>query len=311
MARPMRTFFCLSISLSFLLAPLLAGPAHAALPDAAKLMITKAAREGAAGELDAVVNVARKSFPEDSAEIDQLVLSLKSPQGLPVAATAEAKAAEPEKPAIKWSGRGDLGGFHTSGNTDSFGITLGGTLTRKGESVTHQLRLRGDYQESAGKKSREYANAAWQMDWKISDAHYALGIAEYERDVLAGIRHRSTTSLGLGWKAVASDEVKISVEAGPAYRYEWLAGGVEKDNLAGRGALNSWWQVNDKVKLSQDMELIAQSSNNTLRSITALQAKLTGRISSQLSYDLRYQDKPLIGKENTDTITRVGLVYDF
>ena len=44
---------------------------------------------------------------------------------------------------------------------------------------------------------------------------------------------------------------------------------------------------------------------------SGLQAKLTGRISSQISYDLRYQDRPLFGKEETDTVTRIGLTYDF
>ena len=313
----------------FLIATIgLAMPTYASLPDAAKLMITNAVREGEPGDMDAVVKMARKSFPEDSAEIDALVVALQSPQGIPVSATTPAQPAvvaaveavqeqkeqaapPPPKPEIKWSGRGDLGGFHTSGNTDSFGVTLGGKLTRKGPSITHQLRVRGDYQESSGKKTREYANAAWQGDWTISDANYALGIVEYERDVLAGIDHRATTSLGLGWRAIDNEAVKLSLEAGPAYRHEWFVAGLEDSTLAGRGALNSSWQMNDKVKLSHDMELVAQDKNNTLRSITALQAKLTGRISSQFSYDLRYQDNPLFGKENTDTITRVGLVYDF
>lgn len=303
-------------------------PAFAALPDAAKVMITNAAREGDASDLVSVVKLARKSFPEDSAEIDTLLLSLESPKGEggapPIATTTtaqsavvaaaeavEPKAPEPVKPVVKWSGRGDLGGFQTTGNTDSFGVTLGGSLTRKSENVSHQLRLRGDYQESEGKKSREFINAAYQGDWTISPKHYALGIVEYERDVLAGVDHRTTTSLGLGWRAVDDGVVKIALEAGPAYRHQWYSDGLEESNIAGRGALTSSWQMNDKVKLSQDMELVTQNTNNTLRAITSLQAKLTGRISSQISYDLRYQDHPLLGKEDTDTITRVGIVYDF
>lgn len=303
------------------LAPLLGlmpgAPAYAELPDAAKQMIANAAREGNADELAAITKFARRTYPDDSIEIDNLLLTLENSRTpvTEIKTTPPVVAPTPQpvtpKPVIKWSGRGDVGGFHNSGNTDSFGVTVGANLTRKGPQVSHQLRLRGDYQESNGKKSREYLNAAYQGDWAIGDTHYALGIMEYERDVLAGFEHRTTSSLGLGWRVIREDAVSLSLEAGPAYRHEWYRSGNEKSNLAARGALTSSWQMNDKVRLSQNMELVSENENNSVRTITGLQAKLTSRISSQISYDLRYQDKPLFGKEETDTITRIGLTYDF
>ena len=75
--------------------------------------------------------------------------------------------------------------------------------------------------------------------------------------------------------------------------------------------MTSSWQMNDKVRLTHNMELVSEEDSNSIRTITGLQAKLTGRISSQISYDLRYQDRPLLGKEETDTVTRIGLTYDF
>lgn len=291
-----------------------ATPAQAALPDAAKEMIGSAAREGNADELAAVVKFARRSYPDDNIEIDNLLLSLQSSRQTaqpvpPPPPTAPVVAAPTQ--VITWSGRGDIGGFHTSGNTDSFGITVGANMKRTGPTLTHQIRLRGDYQESDGRTSREYLNAAYQGDWAINERHYALGILEYERDVLAGFDHRTTSSLGLGWRVIREEDVKLSLEAGPAFRHEWYRTGGEQSHLAARSALTSSWQMNDKVKLSHNMELVAEDTNNTLRAITGLQAKLTSRISSQISYDLRYQDRPLFGKEDTDTITRIGLTYDF
>lgn len=291
---------------------MLATPAHAELPQPVRQMMEAAAREGNPAELAAVVKFARLTYPGDSVEIDNLLLAMESK---PAQQTAQAPVA-PVEPApapvpVKWSGRGDLGGFHASGNTDSFGITVGAVIKRSGAAWSHQVRLRGDYQESEGRTSREYLNAAYQSDWTISDQHYALGILEYERDVLAGLDHRSTSSLGLGWRAVREQNVAISLEAGPAYRKEWTRSGIERSSLAGRGALTSSWQLNDKVRLSNNMELVAEEDSNTIRAITGLQAKLTSRISSQISYDLRYQDRPLLGKEETDTVTRIGLTYDF
>lgn len=305
---------------------MLATPAHAELPQPVRQMMEAAAREGKPAELAAVVKFARLTYPGDSVEIDNLLLALESkpaqqviapapiasPEPAPAPAPIVAAAPAPPEPVpVRWSGRGDLGGFHSSGNTDSFGITVGAVIKRSGAAWSHQVRLRGDYQESEGKTSREYLNAAYQSDWTISDQHYALGILEYERDVLAGLDHRATSSLGLGWRIVREADVAISLEAGPAFRHDWTRGGLERSNLAGRGALTSSWQMNDKVKLSHNMELVAEENSNTIRAVTGLQAKLTGRISSQISYDLRYQDRPLFGKEETDTVTRIGLTYDF
>jgi putative salt-induced outer membrane protein len=303
-------------------------PAYAELPQPVRQMMEAAARDGNAAELAAVVKFARLTYPAESVEIDNLLLALESnrtQQAAAVPATSAPPAPPPTSPAavsaapaapspaalIKWSGRGDLGGFHTSGNTDSFGITGGAVIRRSEPSWSHQIRLRGDYQESEGRTSREYLNAAYQTDWTISEQHYALGILEYERDVLAGLDHRGTSSLGLGWRVVRDPDVAISLEAGPAFRHDWTRAGVERSNFAARGALTSSWQMNDKVKLSHNMELVAEDNSNTIRAVTGLQAKLTGRISSQISYDLRYQDRPLFGKEETDTVTRIGLTYDF
>lgn len=320
MARPMHYLVPVPLLLSVALVP----PAYAALPDAAKVMITNAAREGDAAELVAVTKLARRSFPEDNAEIDALLIALdnkgEGDAASVSAATPQPATPEPVKAAIvatpapnpvKWTGRGDLGGFRTSGNSNSFGLSVGGSIIRKSDSTTHQIRVRGDYQENAGHKSREFINAAYQGDWKISKDNYALGILEYERDVLAGVDHRMTSSLGLGWKAIDGQGVTLSLEAGPAFRRSWFVNGTKDSNLAGRGAITSAWQINDKVRLSQNMELVTQTSNNTWWSNTGLQAKLTGRISSQISYDVRYQDQPQSGRETTDTVTRVGFVYDF
>lgn len=316
MARHSRVIIRTSAVFIALLCFIPSGPARAELPEAARQMITNAAREGDKAELATIVKFARRTYPSDGLEIDKLLLNLDSAQP-EIPATAPAPLAAPVQPPapikllVKWSGRGDLGGFHTSGNTDSFGITVGANLTRKATYLTHQVRLRGDYQESEGKKSREYLNAAYQGDWTISDEHYALGIIDYERDVLAGFRHRTTSSLGLGWRAIREEGVTMSLEAGPAFRYEWYRDGDENSSIAARGALTSSWQMNDKVRLSHNMELVTEQDNATIRTITGLQAKLTNRISSQISYDLRYQDRPLLGKEETDTITRIGVTYDF
>ncbi|WP_373475985.1 YdiY family protein [Sphingorhabdus sp.] len=294
-----------------------AAPAFAQLPQPVRQMMEVTAREGNAAELAAVVKFARLTYPAESVDIDNLLLALESSRAqqitaaVPVTPAPAPTPAPPTPPPVKWSGRGDLGGFHTSGNTDSFGITVGAVIKRTGTAWSHQVRLRGDYQESEGRTSREYLNAAYQSDWTIGDRYYALGIIEYERDVLAGLDHRATSSLGLGWRVVREPNVAISLEAGPAYRREWTRSGIQRSNLAGRGALTSSWQMNDKVRLSHNMELVSEEDSNSIRTITGLQAKLTGRISSQISYDLRYQDRPLQGKEETDTVTRIGLTYDF
>ena len=309
--------FAISVTLALLTGGLFASPAMAELPPEIERLIADSRATGDEAELAAVVAAAKRLYPDDANTIDVLAamepskaqeLAAAPPPPAPPAPPVEAAPAPKPSP---WKGKGELAGFLTNGNSDSFGVALIGELVNKGETVQHKWFTLLDYQESSNVLTREYARFGYQVDWSINPNHYAYGRLEYEHDKTAGVEHRGTAAIGYGWRVSTETPLTLNLEAGPAYRRTEYYSGVQDNEIVARGVMDLDWQILPAIKLTEDAEAIYGESETVLRSITGLEAKLTGRLSARLSYDIRHSTEPQPGKKATDTTARVGVAYDF
>jgi putative salt-induced outer membrane protein len=81
------------------------------------------------------------------------------------------------------------------------------------------------------------------------------------------------------------------------------------------------WDIAQNLKLTQaasavadtggSATIIVDSSNTTLNLLTGLNAQLSDRLTARLSYNVDYDSNPPAGTENTDTLSRMTLIYDF
>ena len=170
----------------------LATPASAELPDGVRAMIEAAIERGNKAKVDAVVEVARETHPDDLAEIDTLYAAFEQTQRELAAAREAAKLRDIRNAGLleNWSGKGEIGAFRSTGNSDNTGLTAGLQLTRTGIDWTHKLRGRADYQRTNGVTSREQFFAAYEPNFQISERVYAYGLAQYERDRFQGFLAR-------------------------------------------------------------------------------------------------------------------------
>ncbi|MGV3478326.1 MAG: DUF481 domain-containing protein [Sphingobium sp.] len=307
------------ISAALLCGLILAAPAQAKLPDGVRAMIEAARDDGNAETLAAVIRLARQTNPQDAAEIELIAwsdsrllrpapqaatLSLAAPQLPPLAMAA----APPE--AI-WDGEGELGGFLTTGNSDSFGITAGIKLTRDMGRWKHNLTGRADYQEANDKVTREFYQLGYKGDLKLSDRAYAFGLAQFESDHLAGFDQRWSVGSGVGIQLAKSETFNLRIEGGPAFRHTGFTDANEEANFSGRGAIGIDWRLREGLRAKQDASIYTESGATSIQSTTALDAKLMSKLSARFSYSLRYESQPLPGSVGTDTVTRASVVYDF
>lgn len=298
-------------------------PAMAELPEGARAMIEAAIASGDEKKVATVVGLARSTWPEDRAEIDALNKSF-----LAVLAERKSEGEKAEEQAIRsaglfdrWKGEGELGGFRSSGNTDSTGVTASLKLKREGIDWNHAIRLRAHYQRQNGATNREQFLAAYEPRWQFSDDLFAYGLAQYERDRIQGFSARYALSGGLGYRLVDSKRFKLSVKAGPAYRVTEFTDGSSVDGLAGLVGLDFDWQMLDRLKLTQDVEAVAEtggsavaiidSANTTINLTTGLDFRVSDRLRSRFSYQIEYESNPAGGAVSTDTHTRATLIYDF
>ncbi|OBV11611.1 putative salt-induced outer membrane protein [Erythrobacter dokdonensis DSW-74] len=298
-------------------------PARAALPEPVRAMIDAAIATGDETTVRTVVDLAKQTNPDDTAEIDAILTGFETQ-------LAEAKAAEAaaKEEAIRtaslfenWSGKGEFGAFRATGNSSNTGITAGLTVNRQGIDWRHNLTGRVDYQRANGVTTREQFLARYEPNVKISERFYAYALAQYERDRFQGFSGRYAISGGLGYQALKRDDIQLSVKAGPAYRVTEFVDGRSESRIAGLIGVDFDWNITDRLKLTQDTNAVAEtggsavaiidSRNTSLDFVTGLNATISSKLSARFSYQIEYDSNPPPGAVQTDTLSRVTLIYDF
>lgn len=309
-------------SLALLLAAC-AAPAAAELPQPVRAMIDAAIATGDVRTAQTVVGIARQTNPDDVAEIDALWNAFVAKQA-EVAAAQEASRLEKIRTAgllENWSGRGQVGAFLSTGNSDNTGVALALALQRTGIDWEHRLRGTLDYQRSNGRTSRELYLVAWEPRYQVSKSLFAFGLAQYESDRFQGFSSRYSLSGGLGYKVIDSSTAQLSVKAGPAWRQVEFVDGGGYSSLGALAGLDFAWQLARPLRFTQNADLVADSggsavayidSNNTsIVATTGLDARISTRLTTRLSYTIDYDSNPPPGAVSTDTLSRFTLVYDF
>ncbi len=312
--------------ITYLLCPLVAfaaAPAHAELPEPVRAMIDAAIATGDADTVNAVVQVARTTNPDDLEEIDALFSEFQSEQE--ELALAETEAAEL---AIRragffdnWGGEGQIGAFQSSGNTDSLGLTAQVALEREGIDWDHNLRFAADYRRNNGATDREQFTAAYEPHYKVSDRLFVYGLAQFERDRFQGFSARYAMSGGLGYRVIDGERLRLAVKAGPAWRATEFVNGLSESSIAALAGLDFDWTITDRLKITQDTNAVAEaggsavaiidSNNTSINLVTGLEGKISDRLTTRLSYTIEYDSNPPAGSVSTDTLTRFTLVYGF
>ncbi|MBY0342268.1 MAG: DUF481 domain-containing protein [Sphingomonadales bacterium] len=304
-------------------AVLAAQPALAELPAPVRAMIDAAIATGDEGKVKTIADIARTTNPGDIAEIDALVADFTTALAARKAAEAEAKQAALREADLfeNWSGRGELGGFRATGNTSNTGVTAALTLERQGIKWRHRLTGRADYQRAAGVTTREQFLGRYEPNVNVSDRFYVYALAQYERDRFQGFSGRYAISGGMGYQALKKDDVQLSLKAGPAYRVTQFVDGREESRIAGLLALDFDWQITERLKLTQDTNAVAEtggsavaiidSRNTSIDLITGLDAAIAKKLKARVSYAVEYDSNPPPGAVQTDTLSRITLIYDF
>jgi len=276
----------------------------APFPEAIGAMLDAAA--GDAAQLKTVADIAKKANPASAAEIDARVKAIETAQ-----AAARAEKLANQGVLEGWTGSGEAGGFISSGNTNTQGVALGLNVAKETRKWKHSLRGFVDYQRQDGVTSRERYFAGYEGNFNITPDFYALLTLSWERDPFSGFDRRFAQSLGLGYKIVNTEALKLSVEGGPALRQTRFTNGLDDSAFAARGAANLDWLINSQLRFTQTGLVYYDSFNTSTQAVSALTYQLSDAISARASFQFNSESNPPPGRKNTDTTSRITLVYGF
>ena len=278
----------------------------ALIPEAIRSMLDAALESGNANDISTIVKYARIADPETADSILAIAEQWRQNR-------------ERERREILgnarfldlWTGKVELGGYLTTGNSKTAGGTIVADAVREGLNWRHKFHVQTDYQSARGVTTREHYLASYEPNYKINDRAYIYGAAQYESDRFLGYGSRYTVSAGVGYSVFKAPPIQLNLELGPAYRQTQFTDNTDQSSIAGRGSLDLRWRILDGFSLEQQASAYVQRYNSTLNSMTALKAKLIGPLSAQLSYNVQYESEPPAGSVTTDTTSRASLVYSF
>lgn len=287
--------------------------AYADLPDPVRDLIDAAIASGDPKKVEVVLDLARQTNSDDAAEIDAIAARFADAQAAKAAADAAAREEELRTAGFfeNWSGRGELGGFRSTGNSNDFGVTAGLKLKREGLNWRHKLAGLIDYRRSDGDTTREQFLFSYEPNYNITDRLFAYGLGQYERDRFQGFSSRLTASGGLGYDVIETERMQLSIKGGPAFRRTALIGGGRDESLAGLAALDFNWQLTERLAITEVAEAYVESGNSTFKAATGLEADLGSNLIGRIAYVVEHETDPPVGAVKTDTLTRVTIVYDF
>jgi putative salt-induced outer membrane protein len=297
--------------------------AHAALPDPVRAMIEAAIATGDKAKVATVVEIAKQTNPADIAEIDSLDREFRQQLASREAAEKARKEEEIRTAGVldNWHGKGQIGAFQSSGNSHDVGVSLALNLDRKGIDWQHKLTATIDYQRSNGRTSRVRYRFAYEPRYNIRPDLFAFGLAQFERDTIQGFASRYAISGGLGYNVISTPDLKLSAKAGPVFRRTELVSGDAEDHLGGLAGLDFDWKITPRLTFTQNANMVAESGgsaalivdsdNTTLALNSGLEAKISDRLSTRLSYALNYDSNPPPQGVSSDTMTRFTMVYGF
>lgn len=276
------------------------------IPAPIKAMLDAAMASGNEGDVATIVKYARTASPEAADTIAKLATDWRTQRRL---ASQQKIRDAGFFDLIK--GRAELGAYVTTGNSNNIGVTASLELRREAIEWRHKLRLQADYQKSVGVVTREHYLAAYEPNWKFDSRAYMYGSAQFESDRLLGYYERYSASSGAGYSALKQRGLTLDLELGPAFRHTRFTDNHIESNVAARGSLDFDWKVTPGISVHQNASAYLQNANSTVSSKSALQARVMGPLSAQLSYTLQYESMPPIGRRTTDTTSRAALVVDF
>lgn len=210
-----------------------------------------------------------------------------------------------------WSGKAEIGGYMTTGNSDTAGGTAVLDLNREGLRWRQKFHAQADCQSNLNVTTREHYLASYEPNYKVDDRAYIYGVGQYESDRFLGYYNRYSTSVGAGYSVLKTAGTKLDLELGPAYRHTEFTDDTVQSSLAARGTANFSVRILSGLSVSQVASAYVQRYNSTLSGTTSLNAKLIGPLSAALSYSVQYESEPPIGSVSTDTTSRASLVYSF
>ena len=233
-----------------------------------------------------------------------------------------AAAADDPPPTTRWSGEVTAGYVETTGNSETrtanaraeviyasetWRNTFNAAAIQSQATQTNELTA-----QEENKVTAERYGVGNKTDYNLTEVDYAFLQLEYEKDLIGGIRERTSETIGYGHKLLTGPAHLLEVEAGVGARQTEEQGtGIEANDAILRGRIGYKWNFSETSFFGEGIKGESGESNTFTESVTELRLSLIGKLFALGSYTIRANTDVPAGTKKTDTITAFSLGWTF
>ncbi|MEM7053791.1 MAG: DUF481 domain-containing protein [Pseudomonadota bacterium] len=212
----------------------------------------------------------------------------------------------------EWTGSGELGLVFARGNSDTETVNAAIELIYSKDRWINQTNVSYLRSENENELNASRFLASNETNYSLNERSYILGAARYDRDRFSSFDYQASFALGYGYKIIDSETHKLTGEIGPGVRHSELReSGDSETELIGRASLDYAWQISETASLSNLFLVESGSSNTFLENALSLEVAINSAMSLKTGVSVRHNTDVEAGRDKTDYLSTVNLVYSF
>lgn len=256
--------------------------------------------------IKAVIKYSKEKYPNYAKKIDSYHSKSKESNQAKIE-----KVENKEKKKSKLSGSIDGGINLTNGNTKETDINSTLKLNYETNKWINSFKAVTRYSSEDNLRTNEEYTINNQIKYKLNKSDYAFLELEYVNDVFSGFQYRNSELIGYGHKFYDNDKLTISGEISGGARQSLLTTGQKENSILGKVSSKTKWQITDQLTLNNDSSSSFGSDAVITIIDTSLRTELTKSLYLRLNYNIQHVDDAPTNKNQIDTITSVGVGYNF
>ena len=218
-----------------------------------------------------------------------------------------------KKPAVRVTGRANLGASSSSGNTNTENLVANAELVARSAHNRFVTGGRINKAKTEGTQTESNWLVYLKYDHFITAKWYATGNMDAENDKFKDINLRTTIGVGSGYQFFETDITELAIELGVNYVNTDFITGVDSDYPAARWGLDYSHKLfgTDNQFFHRDELFVAldDSDNLFLRTATGFRLPIVAGLNSTIQYNFDYDDNPAPGRVKEDKMWLVTLGY--
>lgn len=225
-----------------------------------------------------------------------------------LAATSVSVSAQEEK---NYDASISFGYVGTSGNTDTDTYNTEILYTLNTERWVHNVKFQalGSQENAQAKAERYYLQD--KSDFNLDDDQYLFLKGTYTDDRFSGFDSQATVSGGYGRHLINNDRFELQGFGGIGYRENKIINAGSEGEVIFTLGEEFNWAISDNAALTQSFNTEIGEKRTVSVLELGLETNIIGDITTKIAFQARNNSDVPVGREKTDTLTSISLVYSF